>query len=71
MSREQATAEAIRRRGLEYPNGCTHCGIPDSQHGWQYLPGVGVHGWMAPTQQQIKARMQARRTARTHRGEQP
>lgn len=49
---------------LPSPNACGLCGI-DKPHGWQYLPGIGLHQWEQPTQEQIKARMKARRAART------
>lgn len=45
------------------PDGCRHCGLPQP-HGWQYLPGVGQHQWVQPTDAQRLERMQARRTAR-------
>ncbi|WP_369778876.1 hypothetical protein [Streptomyces sp. R33] len=43
------------------PYGCRHCGVPQGEHGRQYLPKVGVHAWDAPTDRQILARMQIRR----------
>jgi len=43
------------------PNGCTHCGIEKQGHAQQWLPGPGWHTWTEPTQDQIKARMRARR----------
>lgn len=46
------------------PDGCGHCGEP-RPHGWQYLGGVGLHQWQAPTDAQRLERMQARRAART------
>lgn len=49
---------------LPTPNGCRWCGIPKGSHGWQWLPGQGMHQWEQPTQEQIKARMKARRAAR-------
>jgi hypothetical protein len=42
------------------PFGCRWCGYPDP-HGRQYLPGRGMHSWERPTNEQIKARMRARR----------
>jgi GH25 family lysozyme M1 (1,4-beta-N-acetylmuramidase) len=51
-------------RAIAEPNGCARCGIP-KPHGWQWIEGVGLHQWQPPTDAQIKARMQARRNART------
>lgn len=47
------------------PSGCQHCGLPKLQHYQQYKPPVGWHQWTQPTTAQIKARMLARRAART------
>ncbi|MGW2520483.1 hypothetical protein ACWC09_26410 [Streptomyces sp. NPDC001617] len=47
------------------PNGCRLCGIEQRGHARQYKPPVGWHTWQPPAQQQIKARMLARRAART------
>jgi hypothetical protein len=47
------------------PFGCRWCGIQRSHHGRQYLNGRGMHSWVRPTDAQIKARMLARRAART------
>jgi len=42
------------------PNGCRRCGIDERGHAIQV--GVdGSHTWEAPTQEQIKERMLARR----------
>lgn len=46
------------------PMGCSWCGIPSRDHMQRYKPPVGWHKWAAPTQEQILARMLARRTAR-------
>jgi len=46
------------------PYGCTHCGIPRRMHGRRWNRRVGMHPWEFPTQEQIKARMLARRAAR-------
>ncbi|MCU1617217.1 MAG: hypothetical protein JWO98_4757 [Frankiales bacterium] len=50
------------------PQGCQHCGIPHREHFQQWSPpskgGPGWHKWEPPTQEQIKARMNARRNAR-------
>lgn len=46
------------------PYGCLICGTAQSEHGRRYDSEAGVHSWARPTQQQIKQRMQDRRTAR-------
>lgn len=46
------------------PNACQHCGIDEREHMQRWKPPVGWHWWEQPTQDQIKARMHARRTAR-------
>jgi hypothetical protein len=48
------------------PYGCAHCGIPKREHGQRWKPPVGWHKWAAPTDEQIKARMKARRAATTN-----
>lgn len=53
----------IRDSQVVQPDGCRHCGLP-RPHGWQYLAGVGLHQWQAPTDEQRLERMQARRAAR-------
>jgi hypothetical protein len=47
------------------PSGCRYCGIPARVHAQQWKASVGWHKWVLPTQAQIKARMLARRAART------
>ncbi|MEV4861515.1 hypothetical protein MRBLMF1_002757 [Streptomyces ossamyceticus] len=47
------------------PFGCRWCGDEQSSHGRQWMAGKGMHGWERPTERQIKARMLARRAART------
>lgn len=49
------------------PSSCRWCGIPERQHYQQWKPPVGWHVWTPPTNDQIKARMQARRTNRSTR----
>ena len=49
-------------KSLPNPNGCRLCGIDQRSHAIQAGPD-GSHTWTAPTQQQIKDRMQARRVA--------
>lgn len=51
--------------GAPNPMGCRWCGIDQRGHGIQYGP-AGRHTWTQPAQEQIKARMLARRNARTH-----
>jgi hypothetical protein len=51
-------------KSLPNPNGCRRCGIDQRGHAIQALAD-GSHTWTAPTQDQIKARMLARRTARS------
>ncbi|MDL4812743.1 hypothetical protein [Actinomadura opuntiae] len=50
-------------------DGCRHCGLPrllpdGLPHARRWSRGPGWHGWTAPTQQQIKDRMIARRADR-------
>lgn len=46
------------------PNACRECGIDKRGHGRQYTEAAGWHAWTPPIQEQIKARMLARRAAR-------
>jgi hypothetical protein len=46
------------------PMGCHHCGLDSREHAQRWKPPVGWHKWTQPTQDQIKARMLARRAAR-------
>lgn len=53
-------------------DGCQHCGAPNrlpdgTPHAQRWTDAAGWHGWTAPTQVQIKARMLARRAARIMR----
>lgn len=43
------------------PTVCQHCPIPQAGHARQYTDLVGWHPWTAPTPEQIKGRMRARR----------
>jgi hypothetical protein len=43
------------------PSGCAHCGIEQREHCQRWTVDAGWHGYNAPTQQQIKDRMNARR----------
>lgn len=51
-------------KGVPNPMGCRRCGIDQDVHAIQ-AGRDGSHTWEQPTQQQIKARMLARRGART------
>lgn len=46
------------------PHACRHCGDDQYHHGNQWHRAVGFHKWIAPTQEQIKDRMLARRILR-------
>ncbi|MCM2427350.1 hypothetical protein [Streptomyces sp. RKAG337] len=46
------------------PSGCFHCGIGHREHAQQWTPAGGWHQWTPPTDEQVKARMLARRSAR-------
>ena len=46
------------------PSACRHCNRPRQEHFQRWAQEAGWHGWEQPTQQQIKERMLARRTAR-------
>lgn len=45
------------------PSACTWCGIARRGHGRQFADAAGWHEWSAPSQEQILARMKARRLA--------
>lgn len=47
---------------LVNPNGCRHCGIDQRRHARQWTEQAGWHTWTQPTQEQMKARMKARRS---------
>lgn len=46
------------------PSSCAACGIDKRDHYQRWTRDAGWHGYKQPTQQQIKARMLARRAAR-------
>lgn len=46
------------------PMGCRWCGVNDREHVQRWKPPAGWHQWEKPTQEQIKARMQERYSAR-------
>lgn len=50
------------------PAACRWCGIDQRDHMQRWKPPVGWHQHEAPTQAQIKARMLARRTSHTTKG---
>lgn len=52
------------RSGFPAPNGCRWCGIDERAHARQWVEDAGWHAWAAPTGEQRKARMRARRGAR-------
>jgi hypothetical protein len=52
-------------RAIAEPSACRHCDLPCHGHARQWTQAAGLHPWTAPTDQQILARMQARRAART------
>lgn len=49
------------------PMSCRWCGIDQRPHARQWTDEAGMHTWEPPTQEQIKDRMRARRSARTER----
>jgi hypothetical protein len=46
------------------PSGCRWCGIRERNHWWLWIEPVGSHGWVPPTNEQIKQRMWERRQDR-------
>lgn len=46
------------------PNSCRHCGLDRRGRAQQWTTEAGWHTWTPPTQDQILARMRARRDAR-------
>nr|WSX25538.1 hypothetical protein OG690_38290 [Streptomyces tubercidicus] len=55
---------------MTQPNGCRWCDIDKRPHGRQWTEEPGWHAWEQPTQDQIKARMLARRADRPDKEEQ-
>jgi hypothetical protein len=55
----------LMRERVSEPNGCAHCGAAKRSHGRRYISGVGGHAWERPSDEQVKARMLARRVARS------
>jgi len=46
---------------LPAPGGCRWCGVEEREHMQRWKPPVGWHAWVAPTLEQRKERMRARR----------
>jgi hypothetical protein len=55
----------LMRERVSEPFGCTYCGIAQRSHGRQWIASAGVHAWERPSDEQVKARMLARRVARS------
>jgi hypothetical protein len=47
------------------PDGCRWCGDAPGHHGSQFMPGIGLHRWVQPSDRQRLERMRNRRAART------
>lgn len=47
------------------PSGCRHCGLDQRDHMQRWTTEAGWHTWTPPTDEQIKARMRARRPKET------
>lgn len=62
--RARSERDLIRERVSE-PFGCKHCGVEKRSHGRRYIGGQGMHAWVRPSDEQVKARMLARRVARS------
>lgn len=62
--RARSERDLIRERVSE-PFGCKHCGVEKRSHGRRYIGGQGMHAWERPSDEQVKARMLARRVARS------
>ncbi|MFB8122060.1 hypothetical protein ACFVG1_12805 [Streptomyces bacillaris] len=54
----------VRHRTAPAPFGCRWCGVQAGNHGRRYVGSHGMHAWERPTNDQIKARMRARRANR-------
>ncbi len=59
MTFEQGSLRSV----FPAPNGCRWCGIDERGHARQWVEETGWHAWAAPTGEQRKARMKARRAA--------
>jgi hypothetical protein len=62
--RARSERDLIRERVSE-PFGCSYCGVEKRSHGRRYIGGQGMHAWERPSDEQVKARMLARRVARS------
>lgn len=51
----------LRHKEPPNPLSCRWCGIDPRDHAMSWVPGHGWHSWEDPTQQQIHARMRAKR----------
>jgi hypothetical protein len=49
---------------MSEPSACRHCGVSRREHFRRWTAEASWHKWVQPTQEQIKARMQARRAER-------
>ena len=61
------SSRVIRHTVAPLPNACRWCGKGDRAHGMEWVASVGFHKWVAPTAQQRRARMLARRGFSTPR----
>jgi hypothetical protein len=57
----------VRHMRSPLPNACRWCGKDDRAHGTAWVASVGLHKWVAPTPEQRRARMLARRALSTPR----
>lgn len=64
-----ASQRSARAACVPVPGGCRWCGIEARSHARQWVEAVGWHAWVAPTIEQRKERMQARRTRRLSSGQ--
>lgn len=55
----------LMRERVSEPFGCALCGVEKRSHGRRYIGGAGMHTWERPSDEQVKARMLARRVARS------
>lgn len=53
----------LMRERVSEPFGCAHCGVAKRYHGRRYISSVEMHSWERPADEQVKARMLARRAA--------
>lgn len=52
---------------INEPNGCRHCDHPKRMHCRGWVPVIGIHGFVEPTDEQRLERMQWRRILRPER----